>query len=82
MRLECRKVLSELSAYLDGELGETACEAIEQHCATCASCAAVVADLKQTTGLCRRVGITPLPPAVLERARASVRRLLKESADD
>lgn len=81
MKPECRRVLSEISTYLDGDLDEAACETIEQHCATCASCAAVVADLKQTAGLCRRVGATPLPQVVLERARASVRRLLEESAD-
>jgi anti-sigma factor RsiW len=81
MKPECRRVLSEISTYLDGDLDEAACETIEQHCATCASCAAVVADLKQTAGLCRRVGTTPLPRVVLERARASVRRLLDESAD-
>ena len=81
MKPDCRTVLSDISAYLDGELGDAACETIEQHCATCASCAAVVADLKQTAGLCRRVGATPLPPAVLERARASVRRLLEDATD-
>ena len=81
MKPECRTVLSDISTYLDGDLDEAACETIEQHCATCASCAAVVDDLKKTAGLCRRVGATPLPPAVLERARASVRRLLQESKD-
>ena len=81
MKPECRKVLSEVSTYLDGDLDDAACETIEQHCATCAGCAAVVADLKQTIGLCRQVGTTPLPPAVLERARRSVRRLLEKSPD-
>jgi hypothetical protein len=41
----------------------------------------VVHGLKQTAGLCRQLGATPLPPAVLERARASVRRLLEERTD-
>jgi anti-sigma factor RsiW len=81
MKPECRRVLAEISTYLDGDLDEAACEAIERHSATCVSCAVVIAGLKQTAGLCRRVGATPLPPAVLERARASVRRLLEESAD-
>lgn len=80
MRPECRQILKEISAYLDGELEATACARIERHCADCASCAAVVAGLKQTAGLCRQVGATPLPLPILERARASVRRLLADAA--
>jgi Predicted transmembrane transcriptional regulator (anti-sigma factor) len=76
MKSDCRQILKEISAYLDGELEAAACATIEQHCADCASCAAVVAGLKETAGLCRQLGATPLPTPVLERARASVRRLL------
>ena len=82
MKLECRQILKQISAYLDGELEAAACATIEEHCADCASCAAMVTDLKQTAGLCRQVGTTPLPPLVLERARASVRRLLENPAAD
>jgi anti-sigma factor RsiW len=81
MTPDCRRVLSEISTYLDGDLDQAACDTIEQHCATCASCAAVVADLKQAAGLCRRAGAIPLPTGVLERARASVRRLLDDAAN-
>jgi anti-sigma factor RsiW len=82
MKPECRQIFREISAYLDGELEAATCVAIERHCTDCASCAAVVADLKQTAGLCRQVGTTPLPMPVLERARASVRRLLENTAAD
>jgi anti-sigma factor RsiW len=82
MKSECRQILKEISAYLDGELEAAACATIERHCINCASCAAMVADLKQTAGLCRQVGTTPLPPLVLERARESVRRLLENPAAD
>jgi anti-sigma factor RsiW len=78
MKPECRKIFSEISAYLDGDLDEAACETIEQHCKTCASCTDFVEGLKQTAGLCRQLSVTPLPPAVLDRARASVRRLLED----
>ena len=81
MKPECRRVLAEISTYLDGDLDQRDCESIEHHCATCADCAAIVAGLKETAGLCRRVAATPLPPGVLERARANVRRLLAELAD-
>jgi anti-sigma factor RsiW len=78
LKSECRRVLAEISAYLDGDLDDAACAAIEIHCATCANCAEVVESLKQTAGVCRKLGATPLPSAVLDRARESVRRLLEE----
>jgi anti-sigma factor RsiW len=73
---ECRRVLASVSAYLDGELDRTVCESIETHCRHCSRCAAIVAGLRETVGLCRQAGSTPVPEAVRQRARASVRRLL------
>jgi anti-sigma factor RsiW len=78
MNRECRDILAGISAYLDGDLEATACEAIEQHCQHCASCAALVAGLRKTVGLCRQAGTVPLPESVRQRARESVRRLLAE----
>jgi len=72
----CKEVLSGISAYLDGELDKTACDAIEQHCRECPPCAAFVKSLRETVGLCRQAGSVPLPKAVRERARERVRRLL------
>ncbi|MES1254568.1 MAG: zf-HC2 domain-containing protein [Acidobacteriota bacterium] len=74
--LECTALLANISAYLDGELDRVACAAIEQHCAVCPRCAAVVEGLRHTIGLCRDVGTAPLPEPVRARARESVRRLL------
>jgi len=73
---DCRTILANISAYLDGELEATACDAIEQHCQTCASCAALVRGLRETIGLCREAGSIPLPEAVRQRAQDSVRQLL------
>jgi hypothetical protein len=78
---ECTHALSHVSSYLDADLDAGSCEAIEQHCRQCAHCAAIVEGLKKTVGLCRRLGATPLPPAVLDRARASLRRLLEPSTE-
>jgi anti-sigma factor RsiW len=72
----CHDVLTNISRYLDGELETTACDAIEQHCRTCSSCAAVVDGLRETIGLCRQAGTVPLPEEVRRRARDSVRHLL------
>lgn len=75
---ECRRVLQDISAYLDGDLDASACHAIEAHCTGCASCRDVVTGLRTTLGLCQRAAETPLPEPVLQRARASVRRLLQD----
>ena len=72
----CTAILANISAYLDGELETTACDAIEEHCQGCPSCAAVVKGLRETVGLCREAGSVPLPDAVRQRVRDSVRRLL------
>jgi anti-sigma factor RsiW len=75
---ECHRILADISAYLDGELDTTACDAIERHCQACQRCAALVKGLRETVGLCRQAASVPLPESVQERARASVRQLLEE----
>jgi anti-sigma factor RsiW len=77
----CQPVLENISAYLDGELEATACDLIQRHCGTCASCAALVAGLRETVGLCRDAGTRELPDAVRRRAQESVRRLLQREPD-
>ncbi len=77
---DCRTVLAGISAYLDGELETTACEAIERHCQDCARCAALVKGLRDTVGLCQQAAAAPLPESVRQRARASVRRLLDDTS--
>jgi anti-sigma factor RsiW len=73
---DCQAILTGISAYLDGELDRTACDAIERHCETCPSCAALVKGLRETVGLCRQAASIPLPDVVRQRASARVRRLL------
>ena len=75
---QCREILAGISAYLDGDLDATACNAIERHCLSCAQCAALVNGLRDTVGLCRQAASTPLPESVRQRARESVRRLLEQ----
>lgn len=72
----CGAMLAGISAYLDGDLDATACQAIERHCQACPRCATVVEGLRETIGLCREAGQTPLPEAVRQRAKASIERLL------
>jgi anti-sigma factor RsiW len=76
----CQAILANISGYLDGELDRTACDAIERHCQQCARCAALVTGLRETVGLCREAGSAPLPEAVRQRARDSVRELLDRAS--
>ena len=78
----CRRILASVSAYLDGDLDEAACTSIEAHCRACDGCAAEIAALQETVGLCRRAGTVPVPEDVRERARARIKRLLESSPDD
>jgi anti-sigma factor RsiW len=73
---ECSAMLAGISAYLDGDLDTTACQAIERHCRDCSRCAALVEGLRETIGLCREAGSRPLPEPVRQRAKASIERLL------
>jgi anti-sigma factor RsiW len=73
---DCQTILAGISAYLDGELDATACDAIERHCETCPRCTALVKGLRETVGLCQQAASMPLPDVVRQRASARVRRLL------
>jgi anti-sigma factor RsiW len=81
-RMTCKETLANISAYLDAELGATACDAIARHCLECPNCAALVEGLRETVGLCRQAARAPLPDAVRERARESVRQLLAQRAKE
>jgi anti-sigma factor RsiW len=74
---ECASVLAGISAYLDGELGAAACDAIERHCRTCPSCASLVDGLRETIGLCRGAALVPIPDDIRDKAHANISALLK-----
>ena len=78
--MACDQLLSQMSSYLDGDLPELTCAAIEQHAASCPTCGAVIAEFRAATGLCRSAANAPLPEDVRERAKARVRELLKTSS--
>jgi anti-sigma factor RsiW len=77
----CRALLAHISAYLDGELDAVECAAIERHCGECGRCRDVIDGLRRTIRLCRETGSAPLPTAVRDRARASIRALLDDQRE-
>jgi len=79
-RTHDRRLLERLSAYLDGDLPESECEAIANHARTCSRCAAVLDGLKRATGLCRAAATRPLPPDVRRRAKRRIEALMASAA--
>lgn len=78
---ECAPVLERISAYLDQELDEPTCRAIDEHCRVCTECAGLVAGLRATIGLCRATRGRSLPGPIAARARAHIARLLASARD-
>jgi anti-sigma factor RsiW len=77
---DCRAQLAELFAYLDGELSEARCRAIERHLASCECCDELAAGLRRAIAVCRASGRERLPSQVRARAQARVARLLDGGA--
>lgn len=61
----CRELLSELSAYIDGEAAADVCAAIEGHLAACADCRALVDTMRKTMQLAHELP----PPALTDAAK-------------
>jgi anti-sigma factor (TIGR02949 family) len=60
----CKDLLSQLSAYIDGELDEALCEEIRRHMAGCENCRAVVNTLEKTVELYRTTPRAAVPSDV------------------
>jgi predicted anti-sigma-YlaC factor YlaD len=69
---DCRKMLGDLSAYLDGGASEELCAEIELHMASCEDCRIVVDTLSKTVLLYRDLPQPTLP----DEARARLFRSL------
>jgi anti-sigma factor RsiW len=58
---ECRKLLKDLSDYVDGELDEALCVEIERHMDECDNCRVVVDTLRKTVLLYHSLPPRPMP---------------------
>jgi len=67
MNAACRAIRPLLSAYMDNEVSPTELRAIGEHVATCAECAAVLAEYREMRALVRALP-QPLPPGNLQGA--------------
>lgn len=64
---DCRHMLGDLSAYLDGEASDELCAEIEAHMAGCADCRVVVDTLNKTVLLYRDLPKPALSAGARER---------------
>ena len=74
----CRKLLLELSRYLDGELTAARRRQVERHIGTCECCGTMAARLQRTVEACRIEGSRRPPRAVMSRAAARIRALIAQ----
>ena len=65
----CKEIFAILSEYLDLELPEDACAAIEEHMAGCPPCIEFAESLRKTVNLCRAYEPETLPQPLSDRAR-------------
>jgi anti-sigma factor RsiW len=76
----CRKLLLELSRYLDGELTPARRRTVERHVAECQCCGTMAARLRKAVAACRAVGGSPPPRDVRSRAADRIRALIAQGA--
>lgn len=74
---ECPEIALLFSRYLEGEIGETECAAMEKHVASCARCQAGCDSLRHTLALCRSNATGP-GSEVSEEVQTLVRKALRE----
>lgn len=74
---DCRAQLSELFAYLDGDLTPARCRIIERHLQQCPCCDHLAASLRRAIDACQTVGASRMPAAVRRKAEGRARALAR-----
>jgi len=77
----CRKLLLELSRYIDGDVTPARRRTIEQHINDCGCCGSMAARLRRTVAACRAEGNRRPPRRVLASAKARINKLLADARD-
>ena len=76
----CRKLLLQLSRYLDDDLTPARRLAVQRHVAACECCATLEARLRRTVAACQAEGARRPPRAVVSRAAERIRTLMARGA--
>ena len=70
---DCKKLLSQMSDYIDGDLAPDICQRLEQHLADCPNCRVMYDSLTHTIHIFREGKEQPLP----EDLKSSLHKALK-----
>ena len=73
---KCRELFAKLSEYMDNELDQANCDAIEAHLQQCPPCQACLATLKQTVALCREMKSSDMPKEAYDRLRTTIEKMM------
>jgi anti-sigma factor RsiW len=73
----CRRRLTELSRYLDGELTPARRRRIEQHLADCECCGTLTRRMRRTIAACHAEGRVRPPRAVRSKAAERIGALVR-----
>jgi anti-sigma factor (TIGR02949 family) len=77
--LTCRKVIQQLSEFLDGELEPGLAEQLSRHLEHCEDCKLVVDTTRKTIEIYCNTEPMDLPPAVRERLERALAERLQEN---
>lgn len=69
---DCKKMLGELSDYLDGDLQEQLCKELEAHLAGCPNCRIMLDSLNKTVKICREGAEEPVPTTLQQSLQAAL----------
>ena len=72
--MNCKKVLSRLHAYVDGEVPASLTREMEEHLGTCTSCRSQAERIRQVDDILDSMSIPPLPQGFSARVMAEARR--------
>jgi RNA polymerase sigma-70 factor (ECF subfamily) len=73
----CLEMFEKLSEYIDGELDNLSCAAIERHIENCVACFSCVETLKQTVALCKQLKSKPVPDVFSRKLQSLIKNMPK-----
>ena len=77
--MSCRKLLSEISNYLDGEIDPAARQELEEHLAKCPNCWVVFDTTRKTIQIYQGCEPYPIPETLQTRLQQALRKLCEPS---
>ena len=77
--MSCRKLLSEISNYLDGEIEPEARQELEEHIAKCPNCWVIFDTTRKTIQIYQGCEPYPIPEPLQTRLQQALRKLCEPS---